>query len=33
MSPELIKLLKNKHNIDQINLEKTNIFSIEMILL
>jgi len=33
MSPELLELLKNKHNIDQINLEKSNIFSIGTILI
>jgi len=33
MSPELIKILKNKCNLEMINLEKINIFSIGIILI
>ena len=33
MSPELIQILENKSNSPVINLEKTNIFSIGMILI
>jgi len=33
MSPELIEVLKNKYNLEIINLEKINIFSIGIILL
>jgi len=33
MSPELIYALENKYDFEVINLEKTNIFSIGMILI
>ena len=33
MSPELIYVLKDNHNIKEISLEKTNIFSLGMILI
>ena len=33
MSPELIEVLKNEYNLYIINLEKTNIFSIGIILI
>jgi len=33
MSPELIKVLKNEYNLEIINLEKINIFSIGIILI
>jgi len=33
MSPELIEILKNKDKIDSINLEKTNVFSLGIILI
>jgi hypothetical protein len=33
MSPELINILENKHKLIQLNLEKTNVFSLGMILI
>mgnify|MGYP006187641153 CR=1 FL=1 len=33
MSPELINILKNKYKLIQLNLEKTNVFSLGMILI
>jgi hypothetical protein len=33
MSPELINILQNKHKFIQLNLEKTNVFSLGMILI
>ena len=33
MSPELINILQNEHKLIQLNLEKTNVFSLGMILM
>ena len=33
MSPELINILENKYKLIQLNLEKTNVFSLGMILI